>query len=78
MPIFCCCFCSKSFDSASGLGNHQWRCVPIVNNDVSLLPTNNNNIEPLSQQPHVSNEVHCYILEDNDNLFMLAEGMMMR
>jgi len=49
-----------------------------VNNDVSLLPTNNNNIEPLSQQPHVSNEVHCYILEDNDNLFMLAEGMMMR
>ncbi len=66
MPIFCCCFCSKQFNNASGLGNHQWRCVPIensatfINNDVSLLPTNNNNIEPLSQQ-HDSNEVNCNI-----------------
>ena len=57
------------------MGNHQWRCVPVVNNDVSLFPTNNNNIEPSSsQQSHVSNEAHCNILEDNDSLFMLAEG----
>ena len=75
MPIFRCCFCFQQFDNASGLGNHQWRCVPVVNNDVSLFPTNNNNIEPSSsQQSHVSNEAHCNILEDNDNLFMLAEG----
>ena len=77
MPIFCCCFCLEQFDNASGVGNHQWRCVPVVNNDVSLLPTNNNNSEPSSssqQQSHVGNEAHCNILEDNDNLFMLAEG----
>jgi len=79
MPIFCCCFCYQQFDNASGLGNHQWRCVPIENsatvfvNDVSSLPTNNNIIEPSAQQP-VSNEVNCNILDDNDNLFMLAEG----
>jgi len=69
----------EQFDNASGLGNHQWRCVPVENsdlvidNDVSLLPTNNNNIEPLSQHL-VSNEVNCNVLDDNDNLFMLAEG----
>jgi len=79
MPKFYCCFCSKHFTKAKGLGNHQWRCVPIensatlFNNDVSLLPTNNNNIGPLSQQ-HVSNEANCNHLEDNDILFMLAEG----
>jgi len=78
MPKFYCCFCSKHFTKAKSLGNHQWRCVPIensttvFNNDVSLLPTNNNSIGPLSQQ-HVSNEVNCNNLEDNDNLFMLAE-----
>ena len=79
MPIFCCCFCFQQFDNTSGLGNHQWRCVPIENsttvidNNVSLLPTNNNNIKPWSQQP-ISNEVNCNVLDDNDNLFMLAEG----
>ena len=72
MPKFYCCFCSKHFTKAKSLGNHQWRCVPIEN-DVSLLPTKNNNIGPLSQQ-HGSNEVNCNNLEDNDNLFMLAEG----
>jgi len=67
MPIFNCCFCLKQFTNASGLGNHQWRCW---NNNDELL--GNTIIEQAAQQ-NESNVVNCNVLEDNDNLFMMAE-----
>ena len=71
MPILYCCFCLEQFDNATGLGNHQWRCVPTENNNDKLL--GNTMIEQVAQQ-NESNVVNCDVLEDNDNLFMLAEN----
>ena len=70
MPILYCCFCLEQFTNATGLGNHQWRYVPTENNNDELL--GNTMIEQAAQQ-NESNIVNCNILEDNDNLFMLAE-----
>ena len=48
------------------MGNHRWRCVPTVDNDNDLLRVTT--VEQVDQQ-NASNG-----LEDNDNLFMLAEN----
>jgi len=71
MPILYCGFCTKQFTNVTGLGNHQWRCVPTENNNDELL--GNTMIEQVAQQ-NESNVVNCNVLEDNDNLFMLAEN----